>query len=75
MPEDLYIPIDLGTDYVPKLPLSSKRETLNFISGETLVDLMINQVPLIIVDCWFDYEFEGGHIDGAININNPENLE
>lgn len=51
MPEDLYIPIDLGTDYVPKLPLSSKRETLNFISGETLVDLMINQVPIIIVDC------------------------
>ena len=60
---------------MPKLPLSSKRETLNFISGETLVDLMINQVPIIIVDCRFDYEFEGGHIDGAININNPEILE
>jgi rhodanese-related sulfurtransferase len=28
----------------------------------------------VIVDCRFEYEYEGGHIDGAININSKERL-
>ncbi|GMK55355.1 hypothetical protein CspeluHIS016_0204110 [Cutaneotrichosporon spelunceum] len=28
-----------------------------------------------IIDCRFDYEFEGGHIEGAINIHNPADLD
>jgi len=29
----------------------------------------------IIVDCRFDYEYQGGHVEGAININTTEALE
>ncbi|KAK6464293.1 hypothetical protein DFJ63DRAFT_333865 [Scheffersomyces coipomensis] len=29
----------------------------------------------IVVDCRFDYEFEGGHINGAINISTKEQIE
>lgn len=29
----------------------------------------------VIVDCRFEYEFQGGHINGAININSKERLE
>ena len=28
----------------------------------------------LIVDCRFEYEFEGGHIDGAVNHNDKERL-
>ena len=29
----------------------------------------------IIIDCRFDYEYLGGHIPGAINMNNTSRLE
>lgn len=29
----------------------------------------------LIIDCRFEYEFNGGHIEGAININSTETLE
>lgn len=29
----------------------------------------------VVVDCRFEYEYEGGHIDGAININTKDGLE
>lgn len=29
----------------------------------------------IIIDCRFDYEYLGGHIPGAINMNNTARLE
>lgn len=29
----------------------------------------------IIVDCRFDYEYRGGHISGAINISDPQELD
>ena len=29
---------------------------------------------LVIIDCRFDYEFEGGHIRGASSINDPDGL-
>lgn len=28
----------------------------------------------IIIDCRFDYEYAGGHIEGAINLSSPEAL-
>ena len=28
-----------------------------------------------IIDCRFDYEYNGGHIAGAININTPAGVE
>ncbi|KAI1159786.1 rhodanese-like domain-containing protein [Nemania serpens] len=49
------------------------------ISRDTFLDLLdgnynesFNQK--IVVDCRFEYEYEGGHIDGAINYNDKELL-
>lgn len=28
-----------------------------------------------VIDCRFDYEYNGGHIEGAININSTARLE
>lgn len=30
---------------------------------------------IVIVDCRFEYEFEGGHISGALNVNSKQQLE
>jgi M-phase inducer tyrosine phosphatase len=29
----------------------------------------------LIIDCRFDYEYEGGHIPGAVNVRTTERLE
>ena len=29
----------------------------------------------LVIDCRFDYEYEGGHIPGAININTTAGVE
>lgn len=36
---------------------------------------MAQNVNYIIIDCRYDYEYEGGHIKGAIHIDSPEALE
>lgn len=28
-----------------------------------------------VIDCRFDYEYNGGHIPGAVNINTPDDVE
>ncbi|CAZ83266.1 unnamed protein product [Tuber melanosporum] len=30
---------------------------------------------IFVVDCRFEYEYDGGHVAGAINVNSTENLE
>ena len=30
---------------------------------------------MLIIDSRFEYEYEGGHIKGAINLNQPETIE
>ena len=48
----------------------------NPIEASTLAQLLKSKShPVIIVDCRFDYEFHGGHIKGAINIDSQEALE
>ena len=27
-----------------------------------------------VIDCRFDYEFEGGHIEGAVNLDSADNV-
>lgn len=62
------------------LPLmNGKHQDLKSISPETLVDLMNGHYSEIIdgyaiVDCRYPYEYEGGHISGAINIFSTEAL-
>ena len=69
------------TDYdtitcIPTLPLS---DAIPRITGKTLADMLAGYYDeffesLFIVDCRYNYEFEGGHIQGAVNINKPEDL-
>ena len=59
----------------------------NMISPQQVHDLLCQRyqakanapksaVPnFIIIDCRFDYEFAGGHIQGAVNISSPEELK
>ncbi|KAI0165043.1 M-phase inducer phosphatase [Xylariaceae sp. FL1272] len=49
------------------------------ISGETFVEVLEGRfndsfTQKIVVDCRFEYEYEGGHIDGAVNYNDKELL-
>jgi len=34
-----------------------------------------SSINKLIIDCRFDYEYNGGHIEGAINLNTPEQME
>ncbi|CAK9781237.1 unnamed protein product [Cutaneotrichosporon oleaginosum] len=59
---------------------SIKDDGLVRITPETLRDVLDGHYDskikrFHIIDCRFDYEFEGGHIDGAINIQNPAELD
>ena len=51
----------------------------NSISPDTLANFLStadqHQTPYLIVDCRFDYEYEGGHIKNAININDPQAMK
>jgi rhodanese-related sulfurtransferase len=49
---------------------------LNTISHDTMAQLISNStLPFTVIDCRFDYEFEGGHIKGALNLNSPIKVE
>jgi len=54
----------------------ARNPDLNTISAETLADLIITQhTNFIIIDCRFDYEYNGGHILNAVNINSPADMQ
>lgn len=49
------------------------------ISRETMIDVLDGKFDAmyekrVVIDCRFEYEFEGGHIDGAVNFNDKEQL-
>eukprot|EP01135_Chromosphaera_perkinsii_P011096 Nk52_evm5s2340 gene=Nk52_evmTU5s2340 len=61
--------------------LSTKRNTRGgkFISGETLTKVMDGEYDkkisqLYIIDCRYPYEFNGGHIRGALNLYRDEEV-
>lgn len=54
-------------------------ESLPRITKETMIDILNGKYEgpydqSLIVDCRFEYEYEGGHIEGAINVNSKEEL-
>ena len=54
-------------------------ESLPRITRETMVEVLDgnynrNYDRSLIVDCRFEYEYQGGHIDGAINYTDKEQL-
>ncbi|KAF9968607.1 cell division cycle- protein [Mortierella alpina] len=55
-------------------------DTTKRISPETVVNVLEGKFTdqydlLYIVDCRFPYEFEGGHIKSAVNVNTTDELE
>ncbi|KAJ1960226.1 m-phase inducer phosphatase, partial [Dispira parvispora] len=60
--------------------LSTSRDPLKRITVDTMVQVMHGVYrdqydELLIVDCRFPYEYEGGHIQGAINLSTPEEVQ
>ena len=54
-------------------------ESIPRITKETMISVLDGDFKdrfdqSLIIDCRFEYEFEGGHIDGAVNFNNKEEL-
>jgi M-phase inducer tyrosine phosphatase len=76
-------PCDQGVLARPDCTLktfSVKEDPFLRIGRETLCEILDGQYSNlydrhIIVDCRFEYEYIGGHIDGAININSKQRLE
>lgn len=72
----------MDLDDSPKLQLPhfmSDEESVPRITKETMVDVLGGKYSQcydhsLIVDCRFEYEYKGGHIEGAINVNNKEEL-
>ncbi|KAM5362292.1 hypothetical protein ACJA88_014085 [Fusarium oxysporum] len=72
-------PID-GFGNAPCLSFDSSTDMIPRISTETLSSLLDSQLHsrrlgTIIVDCRFRYEFEGGHVAGAINLHNEDLID
>ncbi|KAF2218816.1 hypothetical protein BDZ85DRAFT_244478 [Elsinoe ampelina] len=68
-------------DYKHKLPhsLTGEPDSLPRIQQDTLINVLNGQYnthydKVLVVDCRFEYEYDGGHIDGAINYNDKELL-
>lgn len=72
----------MDVDDVPQLQLPhfiSEEESLPRITKDTMVDILDGKYGKyyrrsIVVDCRFEYEYTGGHIEGAINVNSKEEL-
>jgi len=52
------------------IPRVSRETFLNLLSGK----YNEHYTQKIIIDCRFEYEYEGGHIDGAVNYNDKDLL-
>jgi len=69
-------------DNGPKLPHfipDSEPDSLPRISQDTMVDILNAKYSsdydrVLVVDCRFEYEYNGGHIDGAVNFNDKQQL-
>ncbi|MCJ1393989.1 cell division cycle- protein [Xylographa bjoerkii] len=72
----------MDLDDAPLLQLPhffAEDETIPRISRETMIEVLNGKYKQCyeqstVIDCRFEYEYKGGHIDGAINFNNKEEL-
>lgn len=58
----------------------SPKDTIRRISPQTMVDLLDGQYAhcydrLLVIDCRYPYEYLGGHIPGAVNVNRPDAID
>lgn len=74
--------MDVEAPHIPQLPHfehDGEASALPRITKETMVEILegtFNHLyeKLVIIDCRFEYEYEGGHITGAVNFNDKETL-
>ena len=72
----------MDVDDPPRLQLphfNSDEESLPRITKDTMIDVLDGKYEqcydrAMIIDCRFEYEYEGGHIEGAVNVNDKERL-
>ncbi|XP_007666524.1 M-phase inducer phosphatase 2 isoform X2 [Ornithorhynchus anatinus] len=60
--------------------VDGRHQDLKYISSETMVAVLTDKFSniiekCIIVDCRYPYEFEGGHIKGAVNLPLEQDVE
>lgn len=81
-PSGLQSIMDIDDTYQLKLPHfipCDEPESLPRIQGSTMIDVLNGEYATqfedtIVVDCRFEYEYNGGHINGAINCCDKEEL-
>lgn len=66
----LQLPHFIPEDQADNLPRIDKSILLDLMDGK-YNDQFEN---IVIIDCRFEYEYEGGHINGAVNFNDKEHL-
>ncbi|TDZ13125.1 M-phase inducer phosphatase [Colletotrichum spinosum] len=64
---------------LPHFLADDPTDTIPRITRETMLDVLDGKFSdkfdqKMVVDCRFEYEYEGGHIDGAVNYNNKDLL-
>lgn len=79
---NLHTVMDVDELHQPVLPhffQEGQPDSIPRITKETLLEVLdgnynSNYDQHIIIDCRFEYEFEGGHINGAVNFNDKDLL-
>ena len=66
----LQLPHFVSDEQPGSLPRIGKNTMIDVLDGKYLDKY--DQV--VVIDCRFEYEYEGGHIDGAVNFNDKELL-
>ncbi|KAJ5441305.1 hypothetical protein N7491_003711 [Penicillium cf. griseofulvum] len=69
-PPSMKLPHFIPEDRADSLPRIDKSTLLELMNGK-FNDQFDN---ILIIDCRFEYEYEGGHITGALNYNDKERL-
>ncbi|KAF2772538.1 putative cdc25-like protein tyrosine phosphatase [Teratosphaeria nubilosa] len=64
---------------LPNFVSSEEPDGLPRISQETMIDVLENKHAdkydsIKVIDCRFEYEYEGGHIENAVNFNDKQQL-
>lgn len=79
-PSVLQAVADIEEVHVPQLPhfyQEGQPDSIPRITKETLLQVLDGHFDReydqrMVIDCRFEYEFEGGHINGAVNYNDKE---
>jgi M-phase inducer tyrosine phosphatase len=74
--------MDVDETHQPVLPhffQEGQPDSIPRIARRTLLDVLDGKYndyydQRVVIDCRFEYEYEGGHIDGAVNYNDKEVL-